>query len=72
MDIQEQIRSPQRSGAVDFVIEERGEDCVISSMPITDGVRNPFGTVQAGALVWLADATASVLAIGTREIGPPG
>ena len=72
MDIQEHIRSSRRSGTIDFVIEKRSEDCVISSMPITDGVRNPFGTVQAGALIWLADVTASVLTIGTREIGPAG
>ncbi|MBW2674370.1 MAG: PaaI family thioesterase [Deltaproteobacteria bacterium] len=41
-------------------------------MPVTEGIRNPFGTVQAGALIWLADVTASVLAIGKREIGPDG
>lgn len=72
MNIQDHINSPNRSGAIDFVIEERDEECVVSRMRVTDGVRNPFGTVQAGALVWLADVTASVLAIGRREIGPGG
>ena len=41
-------------------------------MPISQGMLNPFGTVQAGAMIWLADVTASVLAIGSREIGPDG
>jgi len=72
MNIQDHINSSRRSGAIDFVIEERHEEYVISAMPVTEGVRNPFGTVQAGALIWLADVTASVLAIGKREIGPGG
>jgi len=72
MNIKDHISSSRRSGTIDFVIEERREDCVVSTMLITEGVRNPFGTVQAGALIWLADVTASVLAIGTREIGPAG
>lgn len=72
MNIQDHISSSRRSGAIDFVIEERCEEYVISTMPVTEGVRNPFGTVQAGALIWLADVTASVLAIGKRTIGPGG
>ncbi len=71
-DIQERIRSSERSGSIAFTIERREEDRVVSRMPITDGIRNPFGTVQAGALVWLADVTASVLAIGGQELGPRG
>jgi uncharacterized protein (TIGR00369 family) len=70
--LEEHIRSSRRSGHIDFSIEERREDCVISRMPISEGVRNPLGLVQAGAMIWLADVTASVLAIGTREIGPDG
>ena len=72
MNIQEHINSSRRSGAIDFVIEKRDEECVVSSMPVTEGVRNPFGTVQAGALIWLADVTASILAIGAHKIGPSG
>jgi 1,4-dihydroxy-2-naphthoyl-CoA hydrolase len=71
-DMNEHIRSPQRAGSIAFTIERREADCVVSRMPVTDGVRNPFGTVQAGALVWLADVTASVLAIGDARIGPEG
>ena len=72
MNIQDHINSSRRNGTIDFTIDERCDDYVISSMPVTEGVRNPFGTVQAGALIWLADVTASVLAIGKREIGPDG
>ena len=35
---------------------------------ISKGMLNPFGTVQAGAMIWLADVTASVLAISCQEI----
>jgi 1,4-dihydroxy-2-naphthoyl-CoA hydrolase len=72
MDIQEHIRSPHRSGTIAFTIERREADRVVSRMPITDGIRNPFGTVQAGAMIWLADVTASVLALGGQQLGPAG
>jgi uncharacterized protein (TIGR00369 family) len=71
-DIHERIHSPHRAGSIAFTIERRDDDCVVSRMPITDGVRNPFGTVHAGAMIWLADVTASVLAIGRQELGPEG
>jgi len=32
-------------------------------MPISKGILNPFGTVQAGAMIWLADVTALVINI---------
>jgi len=70
--LQDHIRSSGRSGHIDFSIEERHEDYVISRMPVAEGVLNPLGLVQAGAMIWLADVTASVLAIGNREIGPEG
>jgi 1,4-dihydroxy-2-naphthoyl-CoA hydrolase len=71
-NINERIRSPERSGSIGFSIVRREDDRVVSRMAVQDGVRNPFGTVQAGAIVWLADVTASVLAIGSDEIGPDG
>jgi 1,4-dihydroxy-2-naphthoyl-CoA hydrolase len=71
-NIKDHIISSKRSGDIEFFIEERNPDCVISRMPISKGILNPFGTVQAGALVWLADVTATVLAIGSQEIGPRG
>ncbi len=66
------IKSTKRTGDIEFYIEQRSEDCVISRMPVSKGILNPFGTVQAGAMIWLADVTASVLAIGSREIGADG
>lgn len=70
--LQDHIHSTERSGHIEFSVEERNEDYVISRMPVSKGVLNPFGTVQAGAMIWLADVTASVLAIGSKEIGPDG
>ena len=62
------IKSSKRAGSIELFIEEQNKNCVISRMPITKGIRNPFGTVQVGALIWLAGVTASVLAIGSRDI----
>jgi len=70
--IQEHINSSRRSGEIEFFIEERNEDYVCSRMPVSGGILSPFGTVQAGAMVWLADVTASVLAVGNQKIGPDG
>ena len=70
--LQDHIHSSGREGHIDFSVEERNEEYVISRMPVSKGILNPFGTVQAGAMVWLADVTASVLAIGRKEIGLDG
>ncbi len=70
--LQDHIHSAERSGQVKFFVEERSEDYVVSRMPVSKGILNPLGMVQAGAMVWLADVTASILAIGSKEIGPGG
>lgn len=70
--LQEHINSAKRAGNIEFFIEERNTDYVISRMPVTPGILNPFGTVQAGAMIWLADVTASVLAIEGQTIGDDG
>ncbi len=72
MDIQEHLNTARRTGKLEFFIEERREDCVVSRMPVIPGALNPFGTVQAGAMLWLADVTATVLAIGSADIGAEG
>jgi uncharacterized protein (TIGR00369 family) len=72
MNIQEHLKARRRTGEIEFFIEERKEDCVVSRMPITQGALNPFGTIQAGAMLWLADVTATVLAIGKAELGEKG
>jgi uncharacterized protein (TIGR00369 family) len=71
-DLQDHINSAQRTGNIAFSIEERSADCVISRMPVTSGILNPYGTVQAGAMIWLADVTASVLALEGQTIGENG
>ncbi|MBT8351169.1 MAG: PaaI family thioesterase [Deltaproteobacteria bacterium] len=70
--LQDHINSAKRTGNIEFFIEERNEEFVISSMPVNPGILNPFGTVQAGALIWLADVTASVLAITAHTVGEDG
>jgi len=71
MDIQKHLETARRTGELEFFIEERREDCVVSRMPVMPGALNPFGTVQAGAMLWMADVTATVLAIGSAELGAP-
>ena len=51
-------------GQIEFTIEQQSEEVVISQMPITPGICNPYGTVHAGAMIWFADVTATVLAMG--------
>ena len=71
-NILDRIKSSQRSGHIEFSIEERDANCVVSRMPVKNGVRNPFGTVQAGAMIWLADVTASVLVLENWNLGEDG
>ena len=67
--LQEHILSSKRSGNIEFIIEERNENTVVSRMPVNPGILNPFGVVQAGALIGLADVTASVLALQGQNVG---
>jgi len=68
----EHIESAKRTGNLEFYIDERTDEYVISRMPVTKGMLNPFGTVNAGAMIWMADITATVMAIGKTEIGKDG
>jgi len=36
-------------------------------MPIGPGITNPFGVVHAGAMLWFADVTATLLVVGDAE-----
>ncbi len=72
MDIQEHLKAARRGGELEFFIEERREDCVVSRMPVAAGALNPFGTVQAGAMLWMADVSATLLAIGSAQLGNKG
>ncbi|HVL02550.1 MAG TPA: PaaI family thioesterase [Dongiaceae bacterium] len=53
------------TGQIDFTITEQTPDAVRAEMPIQPGILNPFGTVHAGATLWFADVTATVLALGS-------
>src|SRR5919202_4085348 len=54
-------------GAIEFSVVEQTADRVVSEMPIHTGVKNPYGVVHAGAMLWLADVTATVLVMGTAQ-----
>lgn len=70
--LSDHVRAARRSGTIDFTVEERSADCVISRMPIQPGILNPLGLVQAGAMVWLADVTASILILESRPVDAAG
>jgi uncharacterized protein (TIGR00369 family) len=59
-------------GNLAFSIEEISEKRVVGKMPIQAGMLNPFGTVHAGAMIWFADVTATVLALGGETIPESG
>lgn len=52
-------------GQIEFTITERSDERVVADMPIGSGIRNPFGTVHAGAILWFADVAATVLAMNS-------
>jgi 1,4-dihydroxy-2-naphthoyl-CoA hydrolase len=54
-------------GSIEFTVTERTRDRVVSEMPVTAGIRNPFGVVHAGAMLWLADVTATILVMGPEQ-----
>jgi 1,4-dihydroxy-2-naphthoyl-CoA hydrolase len=56
-------------GTIAFTIVKQESDEVISEMPVQPGILNPYGVVHAGAILWFADVTATVLAMGSTEAG---
>lgn len=54
-------------GTIDFDIVEVTPDRVVAEMPIAAGILNPFGVAHAGAMLWFADVTATVLVKGPGE-----
>ena len=61
-------------GHIKFQIVEQTPEQVTSEMPVQPGIRNPYGGVHAGAMLWFADVTATVLAMGSSDFseGMPG
>jgi 1,4-dihydroxy-2-naphthoyl-CoA hydrolase len=54
-------------GRIEFQVVEQTPERVISEMPIQPDIRNPHGGVHAGAMLWFADYTATVLALGSTD-----
>jgi 1,4-dihydroxy-2-naphthoyl-CoA hydrolase len=59
-------------GKIEFQVVERIPERVVSEMPILPGVRNPYGVVNAGAILWFADVTATILVMGPSAIPAEG
>ena len=56
-------------GNIEFTILDQTPGRVVSEMPVQPGILNPFGVVHAGAILWFADVTATVLAMGSLQFG---
>lgn len=54
-------------GKIEFDVVEHVPERVVSEMPIQPGVMNPYGVVHAGAILWFADVTASILLLGSSH-----
>jgi|SRR5690242_18690524 len=57
-------------GEIEFTIIEQSAEHVVAEMPLRAGILNPFGIVHAGAMLWLADVCATVLAYEKTEFVP--
>lgn len=54
-------------GHIEFTVVEQSAERVVSEMPVTAGIKNPYGTVHAGATLWFADVTATMLVMGRSD-----
>jgi 1,4-dihydroxy-2-naphthoyl-CoA hydrolase len=68
----ENALSDAQNGGLQFFIEERRPGLVVSRMPVTRDMLNPFGTIHAGAMIWLADVTATVLTLIDTTVSKSG
>ncbi len=59
-------------GKIEFEVVEQLPEQVVSEMPIQPGVLNPYGVVHAGAILWMADVTATILALGSTSLPTEG
>jgi 1,4-dihydroxy-2-naphthoyl-CoA hydrolase len=59
-------------GNLEFTILEQRPEQVVSEMPIQPGILNPYGVVHAGAILWFADVTATILAMGSTQFEETG
>jgi len=54
-------------GEIEYTITEHSPEHILAEMPIRAGILNPDGVVYPGAMLWFADACATVLAYDTNE-----
>lgn len=60
----------ETKGEIRFSLVSSSAGEVVSEMPIEKGILNPFGIVNAGAILWFADVTASLLIL--NGVNPEG
>ena len=53
----------QVNGNIEFNITQKTAKTVVAHMPVQAGILNPFGIVNAGAILWFADVSASILVL---------
>jgi uncharacterized protein (TIGR00369 family) len=58
--------------SITWDIVESDEEHVICRMPFTDDLRSATGVVHAGAMLWIADLTATYLATNGTEVTDDG
>jgi 1,4-dihydroxy-2-naphthoyl-CoA hydrolase len=56
-------------GSIDFTLTERSPERVVAEMSVQEGIKNPFGVVHAGAMLWFADVAATALVMGVGAAG---
>lgn len=59
----------QFEGSIRFSIVEQNDDKVVGEMPVHTGIKNPYGVVHVGAILWFADVCATVLVFGSPHAG---
>lgn len=67
----DQAASSSYLHCLEFTVQAT-QDGVDGKMEIGATMRNPFGTVHAGALIWFADVVATRAAMTGTVIGPEG
>ncbi|WP_375174111.1 PaaI family thioesterase [Pseudooceanicola sp.] len=65
-------QSREYAGHLRFATEVLSRDEARGTMPVQEGVMNPFGTVHAGALIWFADVVATRLALQGADVQSGG
>lgn len=56
------------AGNIEFELVEKSPDRVVSEMPVQPGILNPIGLGHAGAMLWFADVTATVVVLGAPTV----